>query len=168
MSGTTVEELRTLYVKLGGSIEDVAGLQTDAELIDKIEDIYEAGSSLPEVTAEDNGKILSVVNGEWDKSDHKACYIFGFYKDSNNNYKFRDENVTCEIIINLIKDGSVVMLNQSGWVYQLVYFSESNNEVKFVYMGLSGSTVTYKNLRVYLNASNRTILDLTEKSIATT
>lgn len=43
MNATTVEELKSLYVKMGGSIEDVADLQTDAELIDKIEDIYEAG-----------------------------------------------------------------------------------------------------------------------------
>ena len=36
---TTVDELKTLYVKLGGNLADVENLKTDAELIDKIEDI---------------------------------------------------------------------------------------------------------------------------------
>lgn len=36
---TTVDELKTLYVKLGGSLADVENLKTDAELIDKIKDI---------------------------------------------------------------------------------------------------------------------------------
>lgn len=44
---TTVEELRTLYVKMGGKLADVKELQTDAELIDKIEDI--APSANPKV-----------------------------------------------------------------------------------------------------------------------
>ena len=39
MNTTTVEELKTLYVKLGGNVADVESLKTDAELIDKIEDI---------------------------------------------------------------------------------------------------------------------------------
>ena len=64
---TTVDELKTLYVKMGGSIEDVAHLQTDAELIDKIEDI--AGQKeLPSVTTDDNGKILAVAEGTWGKA----------------------------------------------------------------------------------------------------
>lgn len=65
MSGTVVDELKTLYVKLGGNAADVADLQTDAELIDKIEDLDLTAGGLPSVTSADNGKLLIVVNGAW-------------------------------------------------------------------------------------------------------
>ena len=47
MSNTSVDELKLLYVKMGGKMADVADLQTDAELIDKIEDI--ATNAIPKV-----------------------------------------------------------------------------------------------------------------------
>lgn len=47
MNTTTVEQLRTLYVKMGGKLADVAEIQTDAEMIGKIEDV--AGISNPKV-----------------------------------------------------------------------------------------------------------------------
>lgn len=47
INGTTVDELKTLYVKMGGKYADVKDLKTDAEVIDKIEDI--AVNGIPKV-----------------------------------------------------------------------------------------------------------------------
>lgn len=47
INGTTVDELKTLYVKMGGKYSDVKDLKTDAEIIDKIEDI--AVNGIPKV-----------------------------------------------------------------------------------------------------------------------
>lgn len=47
MNSTTVAELKLLYVKMGGKMADVADIETDAEMIDKIEDI--AVSTNPKV-----------------------------------------------------------------------------------------------------------------------
>lgn len=64
---TTVTELKELYVKLGGSLADVENIQTDAEMIDFIAKTN-LGVELPEVTASDNGDVLTVVEGAWTKA----------------------------------------------------------------------------------------------------
>lgn len=73
MAKTIVGELVDLYVKYGGSRADLTGKETTAEMIDAIEQIYhDNGDTLPTVTSDDNGKVLSVVNGEWDKANVPA------------------------------------------------------------------------------------------------
>jgi hypothetical protein len=72
MSKTIVGELKDLYVKYGGNLADLKGNETTAEMLDAIEQIMNTGGGLPEVTADDNGKVLSVVNGEWNKADAPA------------------------------------------------------------------------------------------------
>lgn len=47
MNNTMVDELKLLYVKMGGKMADVKDIQTDAEMIDKIEDI--AVNGIPKV-----------------------------------------------------------------------------------------------------------------------
>lgn len=51
---------------VGGVIDDTASSSTKTYSSSKIESLIPA-DELPEVTADDNGKILAVVDGEWTK-----------------------------------------------------------------------------------------------------
>lgn len=64
---TNVEALRNLYVALGGEASDVADMATSAEVINAIATVAASAvaSELPKVTADDNGKVLKVIEGEW-------------------------------------------------------------------------------------------------------
>lgn len=96
--GTTSEELKKLYAKLGGKDPKVAGFSAPGEILNAINEIPlpteyelptvttedagdvlvvneegkwdkgEASGGLPEVTTDDNGDILQVVNGAWEKA----------------------------------------------------------------------------------------------------
>ena len=67
----TLDALRGLYVALGGDADDVANLVIIPDLINAIATqaataLSTAGASeLPEVDAEDNGKVLKVADGKW-------------------------------------------------------------------------------------------------------
>lgn len=71
----TIEALKKLYVAMGGDADDVENLTITPEMISAIADIYQGGgggSDLPAVTSDDNGKVLAVVEGDWDKADAKS------------------------------------------------------------------------------------------------
>lgn len=67
----TLDALRNLYKALGGSEDDVAGLVIIPDLINAIATqaaiVVAAANAaeLPEVDADDNGKVLKVANGKW-------------------------------------------------------------------------------------------------------
>jgi hypothetical protein len=63
---TIPEALKELYVALGGDADDVSNMSTNPELIAKI--ATKVGAGLPEVSAEDNGDVLTVVEGAWGKA----------------------------------------------------------------------------------------------------
>lgn len=66
--GENVIALKALYTALGGDADDVANITTIAEMINKIATIASSTVGLPAVTSEDNGMILTVVNGKWAKA----------------------------------------------------------------------------------------------------
>ena len=64
---TNVDALKNLYIAFGGSSDTVAGMTTNADVINALAALVAAGggSVLPAVTTTDNGKVLKVVSGAW-------------------------------------------------------------------------------------------------------
>ena len=64
--GANVIALKALYVALGGSADDVANITTNDGMINAIAGIV---TPLPAVSSTENGKVLTVVEGEWAAAD---------------------------------------------------------------------------------------------------
>lgn len=68
-----VKALKNLYVSAGGDAKDVAELETTAQMINALTEAGFLGEKeLPDVTSDDNGKVLGVVEGAWSKADIPA------------------------------------------------------------------------------------------------
>lgn len=65
------EALKNLYVAFGGNADDVETTTNIADVINAIATyIGEGGAAeLPTVTTADNGKVLTVVAGKWEKAN---------------------------------------------------------------------------------------------------
>ena len=74
---TTINALKNLYVELGGNINDVENITIIPEMIDALSAIAGSTIELPGVTTEDNGKVLKVVDGEWEKANNDFLTIIG-------------------------------------------------------------------------------------------
>lgn len=63
----TLDALRNLYAALGGTASNVANLVIIPDLINAIAALITANgiSTLPAVSASDNGKVLKVTDGAW-------------------------------------------------------------------------------------------------------
>ena len=68
---TTVEELKALYIKMGGKYADIKDIQTDAEMIDKIEDI--AVNGIPKVVVIPMGQTERIEDYNVDVDDMQGA-----------------------------------------------------------------------------------------------
>lgn len=69
MNSTTVEALKDVYKELGGNVASIANLHTDAEVIEALSVLVGSTIELPAVTSDDNGDVLTVVEGAWAKAE---------------------------------------------------------------------------------------------------
>lgn len=64
---TTVDALKTLYVALGGSADDVKNISLIPDMITAIATVAATATApeLPAVTSANNGSVLKVADGKW-------------------------------------------------------------------------------------------------------
>lgn len=75
----TIEALKALYIAFGGALTDtyediadgaaVSNYVVIPDIIQALAKVAAAKGGLPEVSAADNGKVLTVVAGEWAAAD---------------------------------------------------------------------------------------------------
>lgn len=66
---TNVDALKKLYIELGGNKEDIANIETSADMIEVLANIAGGTIELPAVSSTDNGDVLTVVSGKWAKAE---------------------------------------------------------------------------------------------------
>lgn len=65
------EALKNLYAAFGGDTDDIEKAKNIADAVNMLAShISEGGAAeLPAVTSADNGKVLTVVSGKWEKAN---------------------------------------------------------------------------------------------------
>lgn len=149
---TTVEALKDYYEEIGGNLEDVANITTIPDMIEAITALG-GGSSLPDVTAEDAGKVLTVNNsGEWSaaapKADESTLVIPATVNTSNYNVTFAE--TTSDIITKIrsaIGTGKNIMImgDLGGTDFRLFQFvtMSSQSSATFESIVRSGNSTIY-------------------------
>ncbi len=162
MSYKILQALTALYVKLGGTAADVANITTIPAMIKAIAGLDiggGGGSSLPTVTADDNGKVLAVVEGAWDKANAISDNDFIVtYTDSGNDTYTSDktfadiysayqagQNVTAkmEIAGSTFDIFTLTSISNNGCVFSSVSIQSTKISV-YQFIHDSNGTITFE------------------------
>lgn len=141
---TTVEALQDYYVEAGGQLADVADITTIPDMIDAITALGGgSGSSLPAVTSDDNGKLLTVVDGAWDKAEasNNLVNIDATYTDSGT---ISFPNKTLGDLYELILENK-----------EVVVFAKNGNKLKVFRVNSDTSNGVYKVFFTYTIESGK-------------
>lgn len=137
---TTVEALKDYYTEIGGTSTDVENVVTIPDMIEAITALG-GGSSLPDVTAEDNGDVLTVVDGKWTKSAPQSPFKIVNASLSSNTITF--ENETQKSIYEAVDNGQFVIINiVTGRTFRCYVSAISSSAITFINVYRNGTTST--------------------------
>lgn len=145
---STIQALQGLYVKMGGNLTDTYSTIADGIPVSDyvtIPDMIEActqkagsgggsGSDLPAVTSDDNGSVLTVVEGEWDKAVPSGGVLVVTMSGTP-----LTSDKTWQEIYNAVKGGKVAIINtideSEGYsvTTQIIWEVDGDNSGYFIY-----------------------------------
>lgn len=97
------------------------------------------GSSLPAVTADDNGSVLTVVEGEWDKAPTSSDVLAVSFT-ADETFSTATSNKTVGEIIDAVDAGKFV-------IGVCLYFWESEqHSYPWIFASYSSNSITFKDL----------------------
>lgn len=143
---TTVEALKDYYTEIGGTSTDVENVVTIPDMIDAITALG-GGSSLPEVTADDNGDVLTVIEGEWGKvTPTKDTVVI---KCANGKLP---NGMKCSDVVAFINAGKEVVIYDNSQYYRVA--NEAVSGTTFIFIGLGYNTNQSSFFISYISVTN--------------
>ena len=126
-----------------------------------------SGASLPEVTTDDNGDVLTVVEGEWSKATPTSKIVYYDITYSNSTYSL-PENITIGTLLNDITNGKYVILRYHGILFTLVNDATSSDPtLRFSAVYTLSDNLRYQELSKAKSSSTSNTLTMTSKTITT-
>lgn len=153
---TTVQALQALYVKLGGSLTDtydniadgatVADYATIPDMVDAIAQISKAENLINSVSKDDNGKVLTVVDGAAEFAEPETnTFVVNYAEDE-------DKNISCDKtaaeIYAAYESGKTITARMNGEAASvvmrlyLIHSFPGQTMIVFSAVGLSGNDPT--------------------------
>lgn len=155
---TTIDALKNLYVELGGNLEDVENINVIPKMIDALSEIAGSTIELPGVTAEDNGDVLTVVDGKWAKAESESEYVV--YKgivsgNTNQIFTLDDSKKKSDILADINAGKLVELFDRFNNNY---YYLERDNgsELIFTSIQFTGTSLSVKQILFSGNDSSTT------------
>lgn len=187
---TTVEALKGYYTEIGGTSTDVENVVTIPDMIDAITALG-GGSSLPDVTADDNGDVLTVVEGEWGKaaptkelptvtsSDNGDILgvtdgAWGKVTPTKDTVVIKCTNstlpngMTCSDVVALINAGKEVVIRHGTQWYHVAYEAVVGEQYVFIGLGYNSMSSSFFISYISVTNSSSTAVNVgTSKNITT-
>ncbi len=145
-----IKDVETKANSAQADIGDIDDLETTADtLVGAINEVNEkaiAAAELPAVTSADNGKVLTVSEGAWDKAMPVSDVFTAVFSGITDVSQSQSSDITCDKTAAEIYDafaaGKYVQAKINGYILPLTYANNSTLDYSLDFSGICNSTAT--------------------------